>query len=572
MGGLVQGGTIITHTVRPAALLVALVAAMALAAPAAFAANRYASPTGTSTGDCTLAACPLTRALQVAAGGDSVLLAGGDYSVDARLTSAAAIEIRPEIASTRPRLVGTAGLAYPTLELTSAGVVKGLQIETSSGRAALQLAGGSRGIGLVLFAGGTGAVAARLVSDPARTALLSSLARTTSSYTAIDAVDPVVAGLPGTAGHVSMVNVTAIATGTSSWGVTTDLSAQSPVLKNAIVRATAKGVHGRSGTQAIAVSSSNFVSSGAANWTDAGGNQADVAVTFAGEADLDYHVLSGSPVIDAGAGDPLLTGTNDPDGRARVIGAQPDIGAYEFGAGAVVDPEITSPAVPPGDSGAPAADTRAPVENPVITDDPADDTGLPLLPPAAPPVLAERVGVAPASGTPLVKLPGSGRFVPLSQAASIPVGSIIDATKGHVELTSVRDTRGTPQTGEFWGGVFVVRQARAKKPYTEVVLTGGSFRRCPSRSRGRTVARAAGSGKMRGVVRKLWGKDKAGRFRTRGKHAVATVRGTIWVVEDRCDGTMTRVREGAVVVKNRRTGKTKLVRAGKHHLVRSRRR
>src|SRR3712207_6890811 len=38
-------------------------------------------------------------------------------------------------------------------------------------------------------------------------------------------------------------------------------------------------------------------------------------------------------------------------------------------------------------------------------------------------------------------------------------------------------------------------------------------------------------------ARRLWGRDKGGRFRTHGKNSHATVRGTRWLVEDRCDGT-----------------------------------
>ena len=560
-----------TRNSRAAALLGALagvIATAAVLAPGAHAATLYAAPAGSTTGTCAPAACTVERALQTAVNGDVILLAAGDYAIRGPLSSAAAIEIRPEVASTRPRLVGAVGLAFPTLELTGGGVVKGLQIENQSGKAAVQLAGGSRGTGLVLFAGGTNAVAAKLISAPSRTALLNSVARTTSSYTAVDAVDP----LSGSPGHVSIVNVTAVATGASSWGVTSDLATQSLILKNSIIRATSKGIHGRSERPPVIVSNSNYNFAQTANITDAGGNQ-NLGLTFADEAGADYHLGSGSPAIDAGAADALVTGTTDPDGRARAQGSAPDIGAYEFGTGETVDPDVTPPPPPPSDvaAGVPA-DDRTAGEDPVVTTDPEDDQpaiGLPLLPPAAPPVLAERVGVETASGSTLVKLPGSDRWVPLSQAASIPVGSTIDATKGHVELTSVRDAKGTAQTGEFWGGVFVVRQARTATPYTELALTGGSFRACPKRSAGRLVARASGSGKMRGVVRKLWGKDKAGRFRTRGRDAVATVRGTVWLVEDRCDGTLTRVKEGAVEVRDLHTGRKKLVEAGEKHLVRA---
>ena len=46
---------------------------------------------------------------------------------------------------------------------------------------------------------------------------------------------------------------------------------------------------------------------------------------------------------------------------------------------------------------------------------------------------------------------------------------------------------------------------------------------------------------------KLWAKDKRGRFRTRGSNSVATTRGTFWLTQERCKGTLTKVYEGAVV-------------------------
>jgi hypothetical protein len=45
------------------------------------------------------------------------------------------------------------------------------------------------------------------------------------------------------------------------------------------------------------------------------------------------------------------------------------------------------------------------------------------------------------------------------------------------------------------------------------------------------------------------------------------VRGTIWKVVDRCDGTLTRVTEGAVSVRDRHTGRRTLVRAGERHFA-----
>jgi hypothetical protein len=50
--------------------------------------------------------------------------------------------------------------------------------------------------------------------------------------------------------------------------------------------------------------------------------------------------------------------------------------------------------------------------------------------------------------------------------------------------------------------------------------------------------------------RKLWGSGE-GNYKTVGSHGSATVRGTIWLVADRCDGsTLFKVKRGTVVVRD----------------------
>ncbi|MGI9539876.1 MAG: hypothetical protein ACR2N6_06990, partial [Miltoncostaeaceae bacterium] len=71
----------------------------------------------------------------------------------------------------------------------------------------------------------------------------------------------------------------------------------------------------------------------------------------------------------------------------------------------------------------------------------------------------------------------------------------------------------------------------------------------------------------RAVQRRLWVRDKKGLFRTRGRNSVATVRGTKWLTVDRCDGTLTYVKEGSVVVRDLRRKRNKLVKAGRRHFV-----
>ena len=43
--------------------------------------------------------------------------------------------------------------------------------------------------------------------------------------------------------------------------------------------------------------------------------------------------------------------------------------------------------------------------------------------------------------------------------------------------------------------------------------------------------------KKRGNGRKLWGKGKKGKYKSKGKRGAATVRSTKWKTEDRCDGS-----------------------------------
>ena len=47
---------------------------------------------------------------------------------------------------------------------------------------------------------------------------------------------------------------------------------------------------------------------------------------------------------------------------------------------------------------------------------------------------------------------------------NVPVGSVIDTTKGRIALTSAADTGGKKtQTAEFYDGIFQVKQSVPKK-------------------------------------------------------------------------------------------------------------
>jgi sugar lactone lactonase YvrE len=170
------------------------------------------------------------------------------------------------------------------------------------------------------------------------------------------------------------------------------------------------------------------------------------------------------------------------------------------------------------------------------------ETGTTTLPP---PTTGETANAQPVQGTVKVKKPGSDSFQLLAAGQQIPIGSIIDVTKGVIDLTTTQTTTAT-QTARFFAGVFKLTQPKATNPITELQLFGGNFRKACPKPRSRRSA--VGSAKKK-VVRQLWGIGK-GSFRTKGKYASATVRGTQWNTSDRCDGTLIRVNEGSVTVRD----------------------
>jgi hypothetical protein len=191
------------------------------------------------------------------------------------------------------------------------------------------------------------------------------------------------------------------------------------------------------------------------------------------------------------------------------------------------------------------------------------------------PQLGRTVVARVVSGRVLVRFPGGGGFRPLTGAEVLPVGSVVDATRGRLALTSAAGRRPSQrQTADFYDGIFAIRQRAARRPITDIVLQRPGFARiCGATPRiaGAFAARSrSGRGRRarRKAVSRLWGNGK-GRFRTKGAHSAATVRGTIWLTQERCDGTLTRVVRGSVSVRDLRARRTVVVRAGRSYLARA---
>ena len=200
-----------------------------------------------------------------------------------------------------------------------------------------------------------------------------------------------------------------------------------------------------------------------------------------------------------------------------------------------------------------------------VTESPTGSSSVAWQPNVALPApkQGETVNVSVVSGTVRVKARGQAGFQLLSQARQIKVGSQLDTKKGVVRLASAAG-KGKTQSGDFGRGVFQVAQSKASKAFTELQLKGGSFSSC-----GKSSARKGTAAAKKKTVRSLFSKAK-GRFRTRGRYSAASVRGTTWLVTDRCDGTLTSVTSGSVSVRDFKRKRTVKVRAGKSYLARAR--
>jgi DNA-binding beta-propeller fold protein YncE len=173
------------------------------------------------------------------------------------------------------------------------------------------------------------------------------------------------------------------------------------------------------------------------------------------------------------------------------------------------------------------------------------------------PQYGKSVNVGVVSGVVRVHLPGSTKFVVLGTEQQLPVGTIVDAARGRVRLSSSKGPGGGTQSADFYSGAFRVLQPKGGKPITVLKLENGLV--CPRKgSRPGPLARTGNRG--------LWGSGK-GNFRSEGKHGSATVRGTIWWAQDTCEGTLFRVKKGVVTIKDFTSGKTVKLHAGQRYLA-----
>jgi hypothetical protein len=146
-------------------------------------------------------------------------------------------------------------------------------------------------------------------------------------------------------------------------------------------------------------------------------------------------------------------------------------------------------------------------------------------------------------------------------------GSTVNVTGGTLKLTaagvgSLLTFGDGSDLAQFKLNKLTEKVGKKKRVSAELALAGGDFSACTGGG-----ARASG-GPAGKVVRALWSQG-TGRFKTKGKYASATVRGTNWETADQCDGTLTTVTEGAVLVRDIRLKKNVVVKAGGSYLAKA---
>ncbi|MEA2496731.1 MAG: hypothetical protein QOJ29_4642 [Thermoleophilaceae bacterium] len=218
-------------------------------------------------------------------------------------------------------------------------------------------------------------------------------------------------------------------------------------------------------------------------------------------------------------------------------------------------PTVASPGVQSTPSAGPGASpAQAPAPLPPIA-------GLPD------PVVGATANAFPIQAPVLIKQPGQSKFVPLIKPEQVKVGSIIDATKGIVRLT-IMNARGKLDTADFYGGVFKLLQGKIGSKFATLLLTGGAFAGCPRAPKAVLSRKRLSPARS---VRHLWGSG-TGAFRTVGRFSSASVRGTKWLTDDRCNGTLTRVTQGKIAVSDFVKRKTIVIRAGHKYFARPKKR
>jgi hypothetical protein len=336
---------------RAALLTLSCVALLAFASTAQ-AAERYASPVGVGLSCKKELPCQLRDALEKAEPNDEVIVAPGDYELGGSPINVKAkgVYLHGEFGKPMPRILASVSMAPIRVHLAGGDNAHVAYLEV------VNSANGAWGLECWVGGGDIERVRVTVTGDPAvgiqqgpncsvRDSLITASGKLSRALYAESSLGETTA---------TGRNLTLIATGPESRGASVSYF-QFPGpgssgsirlnLKNSIVSGDGYDLFagGFGGAGAITVGNSNFDTQLAqapfGSILDAGGNQSG-APLFVGPAAGDYREAGGSPTIDAGVVDQL--GTLDLGGNPRLLGAAPDIGAYEFVPGPTSTSSTTS--------------------------------------------------------------------------------------------------------------------------------------------------------------------------------------------------------------------------------------
>jgi hypothetical protein len=165
-------------------------------------------------------------------------------------------------------------------------------------------------------------------------------------------------------------------------------------------------------------------------------------------------------------------------------------------------------------------------------------------------------------------------FVPLTEARQIPTGSEIDTLNGTLKLVTAGLSVGKTQTATLSGGVYQTTQISKgiNKGLTNLNLVYGAFQGGPTLQKcmapkKKSKAPDAQIARLNLSILQTLRASARGRFRTRGRYAAATIRGTIWSISDLCSGTRVRAIRDTVLVQDFVRHKTILLRPGRTYLA-----
>jgi hypothetical protein len=180
------------------------------------------------------------------------------------------------------------------------------------------------------------------------------------------------------------------------------------------------------------------------------------------------------------------------------------------------------------------------------------------------PVAGKTFDLEPVEGTVQLQCPGETSSSPLTGFKQVPMGCLINTRNGVVDLTASKGASEELQSSHFWGGVFVATQNEGDNQTVGLKLAGR--RMCERRGGKKPTARISRSGHH---GRKLWGSGK-GNYTTSGSYGSATVRGTTWLVVDRCDSsTLFKVAEGTVWVRDFVNEKSLILTTGEQYIAKA---